>query len=159
MDPKMDSGFLAPGDTLEDDYDVSHNLSPEEVLGVMDQLLCYEAAWLQGWPLSQTLFTSLHIDNLLSQDRPTGALPMFPLQRSSEVPSSLVQIVLRAYCIGVVKSCDMVIELIASQHYYEEEDFVTQTYNRNLLTDVNDEVCLALLDSACGFLGSNQHCK
>ena len=43
MDPKMDSGYLEPGDTLyEDDYDVSCELLPEEAIGIMDQLLCHE---------------------------------------------------------------------------------------------------------------------
>lgn len=42
----MDSGYIAPGENyaqaLEDDYDVTRELSPEETLGVMDQLLCHE---------------------------------------------------------------------------------------------------------------------
>jgi hypothetical protein len=42
MDPKMDSGYLEPGDSLEDDYDVLRDLLPEEVIGIMDQLLCSE---------------------------------------------------------------------------------------------------------------------
>ena len=42
MDPKMDSGCLAPGETLEDNYDVLRELLPEEVVGIMDQLLCAE---------------------------------------------------------------------------------------------------------------------
>lgn len=42
MDPKMDSGCLAPGETLEDDYDVLGELLPEEVIEIMDQMLCYE---------------------------------------------------------------------------------------------------------------------
>ena len=42
MDPKMDSGCLEPGETLEDHYDVSQNLLPEEVIGIMDQLFSYE---------------------------------------------------------------------------------------------------------------------
>ena len=42
MDPKMDSGYLAEGETLDDDYDVLHDLLPEEVVGIMDQMLCYE---------------------------------------------------------------------------------------------------------------------
>ena len=42
MDPKMDSGHLEPGETLEDVYDVERRLLPEEVLGIMDQMLCYE---------------------------------------------------------------------------------------------------------------------
>lgn len=46
MDSKMDSGYIAPGENqaqaLEDDYDVRQELTPEEVIGLMDQLLCHE---------------------------------------------------------------------------------------------------------------------
>ena len=42
MDPKMDSGYLQPGETLEDEYDVMRKLLPEEILGIMDQMLCFE---------------------------------------------------------------------------------------------------------------------
>ena len=38
----MDSGYLAQGETLEDDYDVLREILPEELIGIMDQLLCYE---------------------------------------------------------------------------------------------------------------------
>lgn len=38
----MDSGFLEPGETMDDDYDVLRDLSPEQVIGIMDQLLCHE---------------------------------------------------------------------------------------------------------------------
>jgi N-alpha-acetyltransferase 35, NatC auxiliary subunit len=42
MDPKMDSGCLETEESLEGDYDVSRSLLPEEVLGIIDQLLCHE---------------------------------------------------------------------------------------------------------------------
>ena len=42
MDPKMDTGFLQPGETMEDEYDVGRSITPEECLGVMDQILCLE---------------------------------------------------------------------------------------------------------------------
>ena len=42
MDPKMDSGCVKPGDEFEELYDVSKSLLPEEVLGIIDQLLCHE---------------------------------------------------------------------------------------------------------------------
>ena len=38
----MDSGFLKPGETLEDDYNVLRDLAPEEVVGIMDGLLSSE---------------------------------------------------------------------------------------------------------------------
>lgn len=46
MDPKMDSGFLEPGETMEDNYDYSVALLPEEVLGIIDQLLSHEV-WIR----------------------------------------------------------------------------------------------------------------
>ena len=42
----MDSGYLKPGEALEDEYDVLQRLPPEEVLGIMDQLLCYEVGFM-----------------------------------------------------------------------------------------------------------------
>jgi len=42
----MDSGYLAPGDTLEDEYDVRRDLLPEEVIGIIDQLMCHEVSML-----------------------------------------------------------------------------------------------------------------
>jgi len=38
----MDSGFLEPGESMEDEYDFSEALLPEEILGIIDQLLCHE---------------------------------------------------------------------------------------------------------------------
>lgn len=42
MDPKMDTGYLAKGETMEDSYDIWRVLLPEECLGIVDQLLCLE---------------------------------------------------------------------------------------------------------------------
>lgn len=51
MDPKMDSGYLAPGESAEAEYNVMRSLLPEEVIGIMDQLLCHEVI-LQNLALS-----------------------------------------------------------------------------------------------------------
>jgi N-alpha-acetyltransferase 35, NatC auxiliary subunit len=48
MDSKLDSGHLQPGETLEDEYDVLRSLLPEEVLGIMDQILCHEVGSLDS---------------------------------------------------------------------------------------------------------------
>lgn len=44
MDPKMDSGYLEPGETMEDDYDFGQALLPEEIIGIIDQLLSHEVS-------------------------------------------------------------------------------------------------------------------
>ncbi|KAJ5676164.1 hypothetical protein N7462_009061 [Penicillium macrosclerotiorum] len=157
MDSKMDSGYIAPGENqaqaLEDDYDVRRDLTPEEVVGLMDQLLCHEMAWHMGHPLSQTLFTSIYIDKLL-----------WPVPRTMEdarfdrVPSEspLVNLVLRAYCLGLVKSCDFVHSRVANEYFYEEEDFVTQLYNRNLLSIFDSSNFYRLLDQAVDWVDAEE---
>lgn len=152
MDPKMDSGYLKPGETLDDDYPITRRLLPTEILAIMDQLLCYEISWYQGYPLAQNLFTSHHIDYLLSQTRPEKSMPTFRQGYGGEEPDVLLEGVLRAYCIGVIKCCDIVIEMVAGQQYYEEEDFNTNTFNRKLLVDVDDDACLRLLAQSVKYL-------
>lgn len=49
MDPKMDSGCLTDGESLDEDYDVTRNLLPQEVLGIIDQLLCAEVTDPLDW--------------------------------------------------------------------------------------------------------------
>lgn len=44
MDPKMDSGCFDPSEEFEELYDVSKPLLPEEVLGIIDQLICFEVS-------------------------------------------------------------------------------------------------------------------
>ncbi|KAF1834626.1 Mak10-domain-containing protein [Decorospora gaudefroyi] len=148
MDPKMDSGFLQPGETLEDDYDTLTPLLPEELIGIMDQLLCYEMAWHTGYPLSQTLFTSVHIVKLVW----TEATVLGPQFYRGEIPEHrrpgpLLE-VLRAYCLAVIKGCDFVIAKITGRDYFEEEDFCTHIYNRVLLVSVPIDVFLRELDAA-----------
>lgn len=38
----MDSGYLAEGESLDDDYDILRALVPEEVISIMDQMMCFE---------------------------------------------------------------------------------------------------------------------
>jgi hypothetical protein len=42
MDRKMDSGYLEPGQMMHDDYDFSQALLPDEIIGIIDQLLYHE---------------------------------------------------------------------------------------------------------------------
>lgn len=61
---------------------------------------------------------------------------------------TLADVVLRPFCLGMAKSCDPVIQEIISEHYYEEEDFLTNTFSQDLLTTISvEEVCQLLLDA------------
>ncbi|KAL8773941.1 MAG: hypothetical protein Q9209_001371 [Squamulea sp. 1 TL-2023] len=154
MDPKMDSGFLAEGEIFEDEFDVLKELLPEEMIGLMDQILCYEMAWHMGYPLSQSLFTSYHIDRLLWPEPKTLEDANFDRQ-APETGNGMLDIVFRAYCIALIKCCDFVHKRIGTEHYYEEEDFVSNLYNRNLLTNIDATKVQLLLRDAIRF--TEQH--
>lgn len=72
-----------------------------------------------GHPLSQTIFTSLHIDRILSP-MPTS-LEQTVFDRSESYPDEepLMHQVLRAYCLGLVKTCFFVNNRVLSEHFYE----------------------------------------
>jgi hypothetical protein len=123
MDPKMDSGYIPPGDTFEPDFDVCAALPVEQVLGIMDELLRLELLFHDGYPLSQTIFTSLHVFRLISPENDYPYLfgdGVVPPRKSSRVPEEAVVLdALRAYCLGVIVCCGCILKLIQSQTYYE----------------------------------------
>lgn len=135
----MDTGYLAAGETLEDHYDVGERLTAQEVIGVLDQLLCLEVcnknvitcsttdsrqmAWHMGHPLSQTLFTSLHIDHLFSVEHPDVKSPTFGFDGQGSDADALLHI-LRAYCLGLLKTCWHVNNRVRSEHFYEVNPYL-----------------------------------
>lgn len=50
----MDSGYLEPGETMEDDFDFGQDLLPEEIIGIIDQLLCHEVIYdpMKRWEVA-----------------------------------------------------------------------------------------------------------
>ena len=132
----MDSGFLEPGESLEDDYDVSGDLLPEEVLGIMDQLLCLEVriaaeaagllssqcpqmAWHLGYPLSQTLFTNVYIGGILVPTPSVLDEADFIRDPAARERRPFMPTVLRAYCLGLLKSSAYLIDHIKREVYFE----------------------------------------
>ncbi|RFU76878.1 amino-acid n-acetyltransferase subunit mak10 [Trichoderma arundinaceum] len=156
MDPKMDSGCTGTEAEVEDLYDVSRPLLPEEVLGIIDQLLCHEMSWHLGYPLSQTLFTSFYVEALSMPDPRSIQEATFVRNGNNDANEQPMLQVLRAYCLGMLKSCGYVNERIKSEHYYEEEDFVTNTYNRTLLANLPTSAIRDVLIEAMAMLKSQR---
>lgn len=135
-DPKMDSGSGSFDQDSEEEYDFTSTVSAEEIIWLMDELVCREvcvspspsqvfsnllqAAWHMGYPLSQTLFTSVHLERLLWPEPKRLSATRFR-RGDSHVPhpSSLLEDVFQPYCIALVKSCDLVHSMVTSHHYYE----------------------------------------
>lgn len=58
MDPKMDSGLLIPDkDAAVDNFDPLQNMLPEEIIGIMDQLLSFEVGRVDHDPLLRKILT------------------------------------------------------------------------------------------------------
>lgn len=156
----MDSGFLAPGEKLVDDYDIFRELLPEEVLGIMDQLLCCEMAWHEGYPLAQTVFTSHYIDTLLKFEAKSIVSAQFSKDGTETRGGLLLHLVLRAYCIGFIKCCDYVLDEYSKSlqgcgtkvNLYEDEDFSAHTYGRQLFTRIPKYHVLEALHTADKYL-------
>src|SRR5271163_4274034 len=72
-----------------------------------------------GYPLSQTLFTSIYINRLLWPRPHSLNEAVFTLDPTSQASQPLVHRVLRASCLGTIKACDFVHQMVCSQYYYE----------------------------------------
>lgn len=71
-----------------------------------------------GHPLSQTLFTSMYIDNILSKG--SHQRSAFSFEPSVEKKDrNLILTVLMAYCLAVIKTCSHVNNRVKSEHFYE----------------------------------------
>jgi hypothetical protein len=79
-----------------------------------------QVAWQTGYPLSQTLFTSVHIERLLWPE--PKRLSDASFWRHDPVPAavpSLLRDVFQPYCLALIKCCNLVLSMVTSQHYYE----------------------------------------
>lgn len=76
-------------------------------------------AWHLGYPLSQTLFTSVYIEKMLQSPPETIQDADFIKGRAANAPRDAMHGALRAYCLGVVKACCYVNERIKYEHSYE----------------------------------------
>lgn len=124
-------------------------------------------AWHIGYPLSQTLFTNVYIEAILTPSPSTIEEADFlrdPVSQSERPPMLSI---LRAYCLGLLKACWYVNEMIKNEQYQEvcgnlslqnclgvakpivqEEDFVTNTYRRTLLDNIDREVIREVIQDA-----------
>ncbi|TKX19480.1 hypothetical protein C1H76_8329 [Elsinoe australis] len=149
MDPKMDSGFILPEeDAALEEFDPLNHTLPEEIIWIMDQMLCFEMLWHEGAPLSQTLFTSLHLYNILSVDYLPLEHMLFKSSQGDARKYPLVSSILRAYCLSIAKCLDNVIMEITSEHFYEEEDFISATFSRLFVNRIDDDDFISLLEDA-----------
>lgn len=75
-------------------------------------------SWHLGYPLSQTVFTSVYVEALMQPDPRGVEEATFVRGQASNSTEPMLQ-VLRAYCLGMLKACGYVNERVRSEHSYE----------------------------------------
>ncbi len=87
-----------------------------------------QMAWHLGYPLSQTLFTNLYIERMQMPTPTTIDLADFIRDADPSKPRSPMHAVLRAYCLGLLKSCWYVLDCIKYEHFYEVRPRLSATH-------------------------------
>ncbi|RIB12107.1 Mak10 subunit, NatC N-terminal acetyltransferase-domain-containing protein [Gigaspora rosea] len=168
MDPKMDSGMILDSDLNKKPFELRARLKPEQVLWIMDRLFICEMTWHTGHSLSQTLFTCMYLHYvpeltpelfLNTDDTSNDSLDQTSndsldqtsndsLDQNAEAPIEFVILVLKAYVMGTVKCCQLVLDEMAKGNVYEEEDFATNKYGISIYEDFPESQAIKLLDDA-----------
>jgi hypothetical protein len=113
MDPKMDAGMITDAVTVEKAIDTAlmpKELSTGQICHIMDQIMVTEMHWLAGHSLAQSVFTCLYLhDTRHIEDYRFAAMAQ-----------------------AVLKCCAIVRSMVVQADFYEEEDFVPQTFGFGL---------------------------
>jgi hypothetical protein len=76
-------------------------------------------AWHMGHPLAQTIFTSLYIDKMLFPNPSDIEETYFDQSHGSAAEEPLLLRILRAYCLGLIKTCFYVKHRVEMENFYE----------------------------------------
>ena len=132
MDPKMDAGMLCNRGnskpcTFTQAVDSGalklDNLTPSEVIGIIDSTYACIVSWLEGHSLVQTVFTNLYLHQ----------------------PSQIVDKPLKTFCYAVYKIIEIIKYCINKALVFEEEDFQSLTYGYRLQQDITEQKTIAML--------------
>ena len=113
MDPKMDAGMITDAVTVEKAIDTAlmpKELSTGQICHIMDQIMVTEMHWLAGHSLAQSVFTCLYLHN-------TRHIEDYRFAAMAQ---------------AVLKCCAIVRSMVVQADFYEEEDFVPQTFGFGL---------------------------
>ncbi|KAN0059684.1 N-alpha-acetyltransferase, non-catalitic subunit [Thecaphora frezii] len=165
MDARMDSGMELPiseipeTDRIPDsqarlDYDVFQPLDGHDVIWIMDRLTACEASWHLGRALSQTIYTCLYFHDLKKLSPRALEFLSRPSTSKPAPPPELVCLVLRAFIVATVKTCDIVWNELTKQNVYDGEDFSSDKSGLSLLEGTDPRFALAQLDEAVAWLSA-----
>lgn len=132
MDPKMDAGMMCNqtskrvlnlDQSIKADKIKLKDLTPSEVVGIIDETLSSVVTWLEGHSLAQTVFTNLYLHN----------------------PSLIIDKTVRVFCFIILKTIDLIREFVSKANVFEEEDFQPIVYGYQLANDLNESKASSLI--------------
>ena len=133
MDPKMDAGVIneknvsvVPAEECFERGLVDLDPDVTTTLMSMDKLLALEMTWLRGTAMVQTLFTCLYCQR----------------------PAAIQNKILKVYCQGTLKTCEIAKRAASRASVYEEEDLSTSTGGFALCEEMTEEQVSASLLAA-----------
>lgn len=165
LDPRVDGGMepiptqlMAKCDQISDEGidSTSHScfekyaqLTPKDLIWIMDRMLACEAAWLEcaslsGASLSQTIHTCLYVHHLSSIHPNSIQTPKF------------VGSILRPFLIAILKSVGLIWDELAKGNLLDGEDFIGDKAGVSLLEDLDAQHSIDLLDNALRWLDHDQ---
>nr|XP_002740693.2 PREDICTED: N-alpha-acetyltransferase 35, NatC auxiliary subunit-like [Saccoglossus kowalevskii] len=125
MDPKMDAGMVcnqANRKVLNFEQSIKagtvkiKDLTPPQIIGIIDATLACLVTWLEGHSLAQTIFTNLYLHN----------------------PDIIEDRCIKSFSLFILKVVDMVREKVNRASVFEEEDFQPMTYGFKLANHLSD---------------------
>ena len=135
MDSKMDAAlqwkmFNSYPRTLEEALEKGvlkcSNHSPDELIGIMDEVLACIATWLEGHTLAQTVFTCMYLLDI----------------------EKIENIYLRAFSLAIVKTVEYMRACICQGRVFAEDDQQGVCHGFNMLTQVSESTIVASLKEA-----------
>lgn len=165
--PRLDTGLIKLSDEVLK-FDSSKGQSLARVTALMDQVLVLCMTWMKGLSLLVTVLSCRYVLDLLSnyKEKKLVGHANFVNHRihledytvSEDVESQYVNVVLRAYILGIAKFIGFALRL-GGEVLYEEEDMVTQTLGLDFMSQTSPQIVLAEIEAAEHWLSSSKDAK
>ncbi|KAF7777691.1 hypothetical protein Agabi119p4_3763 [Agaricus bisporus var. burnettii] len=145
-EPRLDSGYIAPGDTKVE-FNPLALLLPEELCWIIDTALFYEMEWHNGNFMSHSVHTFLYFHHLDYID--PDIVPSYFLNSNDPLrPPELITVVLRAAVAGLLKCCDLTWRELSKGAVQDTEDWQSDKCEVYLLEGTPVRVVISMLEEA-----------
>ncbi|RKF73315.1 N-alpha-acetyltransferase 35, NatC auxiliary subunit [Golovinomyces cichoracearum] len=126
MDRKMDSGYLEPGETIQDDFDFLRDLLAEEVIGIIDQLQCHEDEDFVTHTHSISLLENVEITSVLEFLEETIYLVKSSNYDENHKSALIIRLRLRIEFLRAVENAESIKIALESKHWINLKSMIPE---------------------------------